>query len=145
MESGVGGKGRLQLNDVKSWDELEVPEVGSPHSIPEFERADPDQQIRESDAHTPRLTLAVDLSSADRDGHRYRLDGNTTQQIIKETLPAFATFRCIRSHDAVGEFEYGHDRDGDSFVTGCQRDVFEELAGGFARAFGSDGGRRIED
>ena len=128
------------MNDVETWDELEVPDVGSPHGVTEFERTDPDQKIRESDSDTPRLTLAVDLPGADRDGRRHRLDGDSGEEIVKETLPTFTAFRGIGSHDSMGEFEHGNHGDSDSFVARFERHVFEELPGSLARAFGGDGG-----
>lgn len=69
------------------------------------------------------------------------LDGNTGQQLVQETLPAFSAFSGNGAGDAMGEFEHGQDRDGDSLVTSFQRYGLEKLAVILTLAFGGNGGR----
>lgn len=40
----------------------------------------------------------------------HRLNGDTGQKFIKETLPAVAAFGCVGASDAVGKLKHGHDR-----------------------------------
>ena len=103
------GRGRLKLNDVQTGDQLKVANVGGSHSVAEFERTGPDQQIRERDAHSLRLALAVNLAGAEGDWDRYRLDGNASEQLFKKALPALTAFGGIGACDAVSKLQHGDD------------------------------------
>jgi hypothetical protein len=94
--------------------------------------------------HTFGLALAVDLSGAESDRYRYRLDGNASEQLVKKALPALAASGCIGSGNAVGEFKHGDDGNSDSFVASFQRHGFQELAGVLALPFGGNGRRRVQ-
>ena len=116
-----------ELDDAESRDELKVTDVGGTHSIPEFESADPDQQIRERNADTPRLESARRSVPPGAQWDCHWLDGDTRQQFVEESLPAAAAFGCVGAGDAVGEFEDGHDRNRDLFIAALERDGFEQL------------------
>src|SRR5471030_2597286 len=140
----VYGLARLKLNDAQAGDQLEVADVCRSHSVSKLHCARSYQQIRKRNADTLGLALAVDLSGTNGDRDRDRLDGNTGQQLVKETLPPLAALGCVGASNAVREFEHRHHGNSDLFVTSFQRHGFEQLPGVLALAFGGDGRRRVE-
>jgi hypothetical protein len=96
------GDGDVGLDHVQAGDQLKVSDVRRSHSVAKFEGTHPYQQIRKRDADTFGPALAVDLSGTKGDRNRYRLDGYTHEQLVKEALSSLAALGCVGASNAVG-------------------------------------------
>ena len=134
----------LQPDDLQVVNLLEVTYVSRPNPIAEFQCGDSDRQVRERDANSAGLALAIDLAGSERDPHRDRLDRHTGQQLIKEPLASIAALRGIGSYDPMREFEDSDHRNSDSLVAATADNVFEQLAGVLALTLGGNSRGRVK-
>ncbi|HUS05395.1 MAG TPA: hypothetical protein VMZ52_03820 [Bryobacteraceae bacterium] len=71
------------------------------------------------------MALAVDLPGTKSNPDGYRLDGDTYQEFIEESLPPVTALGRVGSANTVSEFKYRDNRKRDFIVTRFQRQGFE--------------------
>jgi hypothetical protein len=108
-----------------------------PDSVAKFESGYSNQEIRERDANTARLTVAIDPTGSQRDLRRYGMDRDGGHHFVEKSLALIMAVRCHGPSESVSKFEQCHNRNSDFIIASFERNRFEHLTCVFTLPLGS--------